>query len=80
MVRLEAALQGLEDARGKLERTAGRVAKSGSFDFSAPPSADDVDLSAEAASWIEARNQYLLNLRTLKTADDLNRHTVDLLG
>ena len=60
MVRLDTALQGLEDARGKLERTAERVAKSGLPDASTPPSNDDVDLSAEAVSLMEARNQLLI--------------------
>jgi hypothetical protein len=80
MVRFDAALEGLGKARDQLERAAERVAGAGLPATSAASPVDDVDLSHEAVSLMEARNQYLLNLRTLKTADDLNRLTIDLLG
>jgi len=80
MVRLEASLQGLEEARGKLERTAERVAKAGFTGMASAAPVDDVDFSQAAISLIEARNQYLLNSRVLNTAEDMNRYTFDLLG
>ena len=40
---------------------------------------DTVDLSAEAVSLLEARNEFSLNVAMLKKANDIERQAIDLL-
>ena len=80
MVRLDVPLKALAEASDKLDRIAERVAKAGSTDSPEISQADSLDLSHEAVSLMEVRNQYMVTLRTLQTADDLTRQTIDLLA
>ena len=75
---ITAALEGLDRAQTKLDRTAERIA-------TLPASADglgqdEVDLSEEAVNLILARNAYEANLATIKTADEMTTHLIDTLG
>jgi hypothetical protein len=63
------ALSGLSQASAKLDSVARRVA--------AGP-VDTVDLSHEAVSLIQAKNEFAANIELLKTADDLNKLALKL--
>ncbi len=67
------ALEGLEKAGASLDRTAKRIA-------AAVDPEDSVDLSAEAVALMQARNDYLINLKTAKTGDEMGRALLDILA
>lgn len=74
----QAGLEGLRRAEASLEKTATRVAQF-SMALSGEPQ-DYVDLSTEAVALLEARNAYKANLKSIETADDLTKATLDILG
>jgi flagellar hook protein FlgE len=67
------AVGGLEQAQSQLESTAKRIAG---------PSnpIDGVDLSQEAVSLIQARNDFQANLDTIKVNDRMLQSLFDVLG
>jgi flagellar hook protein FlgE len=73
------ALQGLQQADLQLETAAARVAGAGT-DSSNAGNQDVVDLSAEMTALTSAQTQYEANLATLKTADQMEQHLVNLRG
>jgi flagellar hook protein FlgE len=69
------ALQGLQQALGQLDKSAGRIAR-----FPAQAPSDEVSLSDEMVSLLQARQDFEANLRVAKTADELQRQTLDMLA
>lgn len=67
------ALGGMEQAAARLDRTATRLAKV------ADPT-DTVDLSAEMVALMQARNDFAVNAKVLKTADEMSKTLVEMLG
>ena len=68
-----AALSGMHRAEARLEATAQRLAR-----VSDP--ADTVDLSAEMVALLEARNDFAVNAKVLKTGDEIERVLLDVLA
>lgn len=73
------ALQGLEQANVQLEKAATSLASS------AAPSTDGgnvdtVDLSAEMVALLSAKNQFSIEIATLKVADEVQKNAVNLLA
>ena len=73
------ALSGLEQARSKIEGVARSLA---TLPLSVSPwdGSDSVDLSAEAVSLLQAQTAYEVSLKAAKAANELNKHTLDLLA
>lgn len=71
------ALEGLQRAETKLERTAGRIARVS--DSSGQPN-DTVDLSEEFVNLIFVRHSYEANLRVIQTEQEMQGHLIDVLG
>jgi flagellar basal body rod protein FlgF len=72
-----AALNGLHAAEARLEQTAQRLSKMGGVE--AAPS-DTVDLASEMVNLLTAKRAFEANLKSLETADEMTKHTIDLLG
>jgi flagellar hook-associated protein FlgK len=67
------ALGGLQQAQSQLESTAKR--------FASPANpTDGVDLSQEAVSLLQARNDFQANLATIKVNDQMLQSLFDVLG
>jgi len=73
------ALQGLEQGQVQLENAAARLAGAGT-DSPDGAGLDTVDLSAEIVALMAAQNQFSANLSTLKTADQIQKNTLDLMA
>jgi hypothetical protein len=73
------ALQGLDSAQAALERTAVRLARTGSDTPEAAPT-DTVELATAMVGLIAARQDYAVNLKVLETANEIERQAVDLLA
>ena len=73
------ALQGLQQADVQLETAAAKIASSGA---SSPDGAnlDSVDLSAEVVALMSAKNQFSVNLSTLKTGDEIQKSLIDMMA
>ena len=73
------ALGGLDDAQTKLEQAAVRLSSIGQ---NSPDGtlADTVDLSTEMVNLLSARNQFSVNINVLKTADEIDRETLNILA
>jgi len=71
------ALQGLQQADSQLTQAATRIAAYGS---TSPDGAslDTVDLSAEVVALMSAKIQFSANLKSLQTADEIQKHAIDL--
>jgi flagellar hook protein FlgE len=71
------ALQGLQQADAQLEKAAIKIAAYGA---SSPDGAnlDTVDLSAEVVALMSAKTDYLTNLKTLQTANEIQKNVIDL--
>lgn len=78
MILFQVALGGLHQAEAKLERAASHLARLPVSLESANPE-DVVDLSEEMVALLEARNDFQINTRVIRTADELARHLLDLL-
>ena len=71
------ARHGMETAQSRIEGTARRVSRAAA----APDAgADTVDLSREMAALLAARNDFAANARVLKTAEEIERRAISLLG
>ena len=79
MLAIDHALLGLQGAQDKLDTAATRLARTG-LPSSGEQPPDVVNLSEEAVNLIQAANEYKMNLRVLKTADELTVQTIDLLA
>jgi len=79
MTVFEIALEGLNRAEAVLEGTAGRLARL-PLALEDPLLEDTVNLSAEMVALLEARNHFQINARVLRTAADMERHLLDVLG
>ena len=73
------ALQGLGQAEAQLETAAARIASAGALSPDGA-NADTVDISTEIVALLSAKNQFSLNLTTLKLADEVQKNTIDLLA
>ena len=71
------ALEGLDQAEIQLEKAATRVASAGSLDATG---SDTVDLSSEMVALLSAKNQFSVNLQTLKIADEVPSNVIDLMA
>ena len=73
------ALQGLERGQAQLEQAAARLAGAGA---ESPDGAnlDTVELSAEIVALMSAKTQFSANLSTLKTADQIQKNTINLVA
>jgi flagellar hook protein FlgE len=73
------ALQGLHQAGARLESAGSQIA---SLAASSPGAAnqDTVDLSAAVVALVSAKNLYSANLRSVKTADEILKTSIDLIA
>ena len=71
------ALEGLERAETKLERTADRIAR---VSASSGEPTDTVDLSEEFVNLIFVRHSYQANLKVLETEQEIQGHLIDVLA
>jgi hypothetical protein len=67
------ALNGMEAAQSRLERTATQLA-------AAPDRTDQVDLSAAAVALIQSRNDFAVNAKVEKTSVEMEKSLIDVLG
>jgi hypothetical protein len=70
------ALQGIGQAEGQLEAAAVGIASAGARSADAV----SVDLSSEVVALLSAKNQFSLDLATLKIAGETQKSAVDLLA
>jgi flagellar basal body rod protein FlgC len=73
------ALQGLQQAETQLNSVANALATGGTSATNGA-NADVADLSAEIVALSSAQNSFAINLSSLKTADEIQRSTLDLLA
>jgi hypothetical protein len=71
------ALQGIDQTEIQLEKAATRVASAGSLDATG---SDTVDLSGEMVALLSAKNEFSVNLQTLKIADEVPSNVIDLMA
>ena len=76
---LTSALGGLDRAQEKFDLAAGKLA-SNTLPSSGGGPTDIVDLSEAAVSLVTARNDFAANLQAVKTADEMQRDTINLLA
>ena len=68
------ALQGIESAGEQVNASARKIAAAGSG------SSDIVDLSTAAVEMMQAKNGYEANVNVMKTAQEMDKHLLDVLG
>ena len=73
------ALQGLDQASAQLDRAASNIAAAGG---SSPDGAglDTVALSEEAVALMSAKALFSANLSVLRTADQIQKNTIDAMA
>ncbi len=79
MVGLDSELQGLAQSQASFEHAAGRIARMPFSSGSQNPQ-DQGSLSDELVALIQARNDYEASLRTLKTANEMQKTLLNVLG
>jgi len=67
------ALAGMNAAQARLEHTPTRIAH-----VSEP--ADRIDLSTELAALMESHNDFAINVKVLKTADQMQQSVLDIVS
>ena len=72
------ALQGLEQAQVQLDSAATAIA--GGSASSSGPGPDTVDLSTAVVALLTAKNQFALDIGTLKVADQAQKSLIDVVG
>jgi flagellar basal body rod protein FlgC len=72
------ALRGLEQALMQFGQAEEQVAAPAATADGTP--VDTIDLSQAIVSLLSARNQFEANIAVLKTADEMQRHVVDVLA
>ena len=77
MIGLSAALEGLNQAELQLNQAAAQIARP-----PLPPSegVDTADLSAAAVALIQSRNNFDANIKLIKTADEIEKTLLDVVG
>lgn len=75
---VQPGLDGLRRAESSIEKTARKLADLPVTVTGEPQ--DVVDISAEAVALLLARNAFEVNLKSIETATDLQKSTLDLLG
>jgi flagellar hook protein FlgE len=73
------ALQGLEQGQVQLEKAAIRLANVGA-ESPDGASLDAVDLSAEIVALMSGKTQFSASLSILKTADDIQKTTLNVMA
>ena len=79
-------LSGLKQAEARLDQTAKRISRGTAPEPESSQPADSIDLATgavhatEAVQMIEAVNSYTANLKLIQTANEIERHTINLLG
>lgn len=71
------ALGGLRQAENQLNSTASVLARSPFF--TGPPQ-DEVSLSDQAVSLLEAKTSFNANIDSIKVADEMQKSTLSLIG
>ena len=71
------ALSGLDRAQAGLEQTASRLSRIAAPTSDGAP-IDTVDLRTVAVELLAARQDFAINLRLLKTADEIERQVLNL--
>jgi flagellar basal body rod protein FlgG len=71
---LGVALGGMQNAQGRFEKAAERIAGA-----STQPT-DSVDLSTDMVAMLVARDQYQTNARLVHTADDMQKKLLNVLA
>jgi hypothetical protein len=69
------ALQGLQQADAQLNQAAATIAASASSDSSG---SDPVSLSAELVALLSAKNNFAVNLASLKVAESVQKQALDV--
>ena len=72
------ALGGLDRAYTQFQNAAAQVAGAG--ETPSGQGADTVDLASAAVSLVATRDDFAANIATLKAADDMQKHTLDILA
>jgi flagellar hook protein FlgE len=67
------ALSGMQAAEQNVQKAAERLS-------SPEQSGDTVDLSTEMVSLLDAKNQFAANAQVIKTAQEIEKHTLDLFA
>ena len=73
------ALHGLEQAQGRVEQSAGRLASVGAGSSEEMP-VDSADISQEVVALLAAKNAFAANLGVLKVANEMQGLVLDLWG
>lgn len=73
------ALQGLQQADVQLEKAAARIASAATLSPDGS-NVDAVDLSAEIIALLSAKNQFSVQLATLKVADELQKNSINIIA
>ena len=72
------ALQGLNAAETKLDKTASRISQAGAAGIGGV--SDSVDLSTEMVNLMLSQQEYAANLKSLQTGNEMVKHTLDILA
>jgi hypothetical protein len=72
------ALQGMENAAARVQKTAARLAKAAPPPLE--PCASVPDIAQEMTALLTARNEFAVSARVLQTADEMNGGILDLLA
>ena len=75
---LDVALQGMQAAEQKLEVAAVRLSQVG--DPSSAVGPDVVDIATEMLNMMVARAEHAVNVKSLEAANEMVKHTTDLLA
>lgn len=73
------ALQGLQQADAQLTNAASRIASAAALSPDGS-NVDVVDISAEMVALLSARNQFSVNVATLKVANEVQQKAVNLIA
>ena len=75
---LAVALEGLNRAEAKVDQAAVRISQAGIAPNGS--SGDAVDMAHEIVNLTVAKDDFLANLKAMQAADDLTKHTIDILA
>ena len=73
----DSALQGLSRAENRIRRVAQSLAAA---PLSAEEGGGEVNLAAEMVSLLHAQRSYEASLKIIQAGDEMERHTIDVLG
>ena len=75
---INAAMEGLARAEGRVERSADRIARSSAE--AADGNEDSVSLSDEMIGLLEGQNAYTMNLQIIKAGAEMEKRLLDILA